>query len=270
MMGINMLRRVHLSPRTIALAAALPLGLVVAYSALASSPDTAGQRAIRVTPAQAISTLRHLVPTGSLRVSAPKLGSLHYYYEVDGAGIQASVDAYTGSLGGLIVIGRMPSTRAVAISPAAAQSAAKAYLVANAIPAEGLTPAVQLVDHGSFQEYDVTWQHRINGALVPDQRLLSVNPETGDVFSFVNISYPYAPPARPVVSEEQAIAAADSLLGVTASSTIVSSDLIVTFDSQGRQILVWRVGVRENGSIPTAAMVQVDAMTGAATVIGRG
>jgi len=104
---------------------------------------------------------------------------------------------------------------------------------------------------------------------VPDQRLVSVNPQTGQVYSIVVVSVPYTTPPVPTVSSQQAVAAANQILGAS-STTVDSSDLVVTFAADGTQLLVWQIGLRVTGSTPSAAMVQVDAMTGVATVIGRG
>lgn len=46
-----------------------------------------------------------------------------------------------------------------------------------------------------------------------------------------------------------------------------SVDLIVTFDMPGKQVLLWNVAL--NGA-ESAALVQVDALTGEARLLGRG
>jgi len=163
----------------------------------------------------------------------------------------------------------MPATPIVTINAAVAQANSLTYLTATGLAPEGLTPTVELMDHGDTKEYAVRWQRRVNGALVPDQRLVSVTPQTGQVFSIVVVSIPYTTPPAPTISSQQAIAAANQLLGAS-STTVASSDLVVTFDADGAQLLVWQIGMHINGSTPGAAMVQVDAMSGAATVIGRG
>ena len=222
-----------------------------------------------LTAAQAHEAVRRLVPTGDLTVTGPDSLGSRSLYAVDGQGVHAMVDALTGSLASVLLSDRMPSTPGVTITEATARSDSLAFLTASGFATDGLTATVELIDHGEFKEYHVAWQRRINGALVPDQRLVSVNPQTGEVFSLVNVSTPYAPPPVPALSLDQAVVAAKQLLGES-STTVESSDLVVTFASDGKQLLVWQVGIHVKGSNPGAAMVQVDAMSGAAIVIGRG
>jgi hypothetical protein len=247
------------------LATSVPTGaLLTTGSALPSGQQTA------VAPAQAEATVRRIVPTGDLTVSGPTTAGQRTLYSVAGPGVQAMVDAMTGQLASVLFSDYMPITPAVTISATAAQADSLSFLSGAGLANDGLTPTVELVDHGDFKEYAVKWQLRVNGALVPEQRLASVNPQTGKVFSLVVVSVPYAAPPTPTISRQDAIAAANRLLGAPLT-TVESSDLVVTFDGNGAQLLVWQIGVRIDGPTPSAAaMVQVDAMSGAATVIGRG
>ena len=239
-----------------------------------ASPPTGSalpsDRQTSVPPAQAEATVRRLVPTGDLTVSGPTTTGQRTLYSVAGPGVQAMVDATTGQLASVLFLDRMPITPGVTITTDAAQADSLTFLSAAGLANGGLTSSVELIDHGDFKEYAVKWQLRVNGALVPEQRLVSVNPQTGKVFSLVVVSVPYKTPPIPTISRQDAIAAANRLLGAPLT-TVESSDLIVTFDANGAQLLVWQIGLRAGGPTPSAAaMVQVDAMTGTATVIGRG
>ena len=223
-----------------------------------------------VAPAQAEATVRRLVPTGELTVSGPTTTGQRTLYSVAGPSVQAMVDATTGQLASVLFGDRMPITPAVTITADTARTDSLTFLTGAGLANDGLTPSVELIDHGEFKEYAVKWQLRVNGALVPEQRLISVNPQTGKVFSLVVVSVPYTTPPIPTISRQDAIAAANLLLGAPLT-TVESSDLVVTFDASGAQLLVWQIGLRVGGPTPSAAaMVQVDAMTGTATVIGRG
>lgn len=245
------------------LATSVPTGALPTGSVLPSGHQTT------VAPAQAETTVRRLVPTGDLTVSGPTTTGQRTLYSVAGPGVQAMVDATTGQLASVLFSDYMPITPAVTISAGAAQEASLSFLTGAGLANASLMPTVELVDHGDFKEFAVKWQLRVNGALVPEQRLVSVNPQTGKVFSLVVVSVPYSAPPTPTISRQDAIAAANLLLGAPLT-TIESSDLVVTFDASGAQLLVWQIGLRIGGPTPSAAMVQVDAMSGAATVIGRG
>ena len=222
-----------------------------------------------VTAAQAKHAVQRLVPTGDLTVTGPDALGSRSLYAVDGQGVHATVDALSGSLASVLMGDRMPSTPGVTITEAAARSDSLAFLTASGLATGGLTATVDLIDHGDFKEYQVAWQRRINGALVPDQRIVSVNPQTGEVFSLVNVSTPYEPPPAPGLSLDQAVAVARQLLGES-STTVESSDLVVTFAPDGTQLLVWQIGIHVNAPNAGAAMVQVDAISGTAIVTARG
>jgi hypothetical protein len=257
-----------LTIRIVAIGACTVLALAVAIGATAASPKP-GPNTIAVTPDQAISAVGRFTSASGLTVSPTTIGRFRPLFVVEGPDVSATVDATTGAIASIVLNSRVPVTSVVTITAATAQNAAAAYLAANGIPTTDLSPTVALADHGGMRQFDVTWQRRVNGALVPDQRIVSVNPQTGEVFSLIDIAYPFTTPSVPLVSQAAAVAAAQSLVDAP-SAALDSVDLVVSFDTSGAQTLVWRVGLRIGGIPPSAAMVEVDALTGAATVIGRG
>ncbi len=82
---------------------------------------------------------------------------------------------------------------------------------------------------------------------------------------------PYVDPPPPTIAEAEAIRIAASSLGVE-SGAVRDVVLLVTFDtSTGGQLLVWRLQVgHDTGEYVDAALVDVDAVTGKVTIIGRG
>jgi hypothetical protein len=97
-----------------------------------------------------------------------------------------------------------------------------------------------------------------------------IDAATGEVVSFTDEQLPYMDPPDPVVGEDEALAKAED--AAAQGGKAASSELRVTFDpADGTQSLVWQVAVGSdaNGWVE-AALVEVDALSGDATVLGRG
>jgi hypothetical protein len=212
------------------------------------------------------SVLRFAPDATDLRASAVQSGANGPFYTVDGPDVHANVDALTGLVGTVFLDRLAPDDATVAISEAEALLAARQFLDSKGISVAGPAPTVELRDHGETNEYLAVWQHRINGALVPDSLRVSVNPKTAAIFSLVRISRPYAAPPQPVVTLDQAIAAARVAAGLAAAE-VEASDLVVAFAADGSQRLVWQIALRSGIE---AAFVEVDAIDGQAVVTGRG
>jgi hypothetical protein len=64
--------------------------------------------------------------------------------------------------------------------------------------------------------------------------------------------------------------AAARLLVNDPSATQDSVDLLISFEQTGRQVLVWHVALTNVAPNGNAALVEVDALTGASVVLGWG
>jgi hypothetical protein len=210
--------------------------------------------------------LRFAPDATDLRASAIQSGAFGQFYTVDGTNVHANVDAVTGLVGTLFLARLAPDDATVAISEAEALLAARQFLDSHGMAVAGPAPTLELRDHGETNEYLAIWQHRINGALVPDSVRVSVNPKTAAIFSLVRVSRPYVAPPQPVVTLDQAIAAA-RVAADLAGAQVETSDLVVAFAADGSQRLVWQIALRSGIE---AAFVEVDAIDGQAEVTGRG
>lgn len=256
-------------------------------------------RAVQVTPASAIAAVRAMVErplpqnaaanvgaraqvaavqTSDLKANAPIDGKLLRFYDVEGADVSAIVDAHDGHVAQLLVMSRIPKVRTDAtINDQQALDIASSYLADQGIAVDGMTAQVKLEDRGAALVYSVSWQRSVNGALVPDSRLVQLDAGTGVIFNVHNTSRPYSNPPTAVVARDQAISAAQdtatkSVGRKSATYKLIDASLQVTFDTQGTQGLVWQVKLYAADLANSTGYfeVTVDAMTGSASVTGRG
>ena len=158
----------------------------------------------------------------------------------------------------------MPDLR---ITREEATATATSWLADRGVDTAGMAPVTTLLDHGSIQEYQVLWTARLGAVRLPRIVQVSINPETGVVCSFLNNGRSYVDPPAPKLTLEDATAAARAEER-DAGANVTSSELVVTFDPAGAQVLVYELRMtRSNGFF---VMLDVDALTGAVTVVGRG
>jgi hypothetical protein len=233
----------------------------------AASGATDPRMAVNVTSATAVSAVARLTGAVDLAATGPFTAVDHRYYAVDGKNVHANVDAFTGAIRTLALLANAPTGTDVAVAKADAAASAAAFLDAYGISTAGLSATVKFVDHGSMTEFVVTYERRVNGALVPDTRSVSINPATGAVFGLTTFSRVYVDPPKATITLDEATKAGLDVAGMT-DGQLVHSDLVVTFDAAGAQLLVWRLELV--GSDGGAAAVQVDALSGAGQLLGRG
>ncbi len=247
---------------------AVSLTVVGAQAYMASAADGAPG----VSAVDAAARVSQIVPGGGdAQVALIKdPDGKHRHYRVVSDAAVANVDASNGRVSTLVILASVPAGKTVAFDASGVTIRSKAYLDRSGILTAGLTPDARLVDHGSYQEWVVQWQRRVNGALAPETVQVSVNPETGDVFSLVNISTPFTMPPTPAISQEKATAIAQSHVGWKPTS-VVSSDLVIGFAPNGSQILAWQfVITTKQAGVPLYARLDVDAIDGSVTDLGRG
>jgi hypothetical protein len=143
------------------------------------------------------------------------------------------------------------------------------------VPWSDLEVSVEWRDHGEASEYVVTFTRRQGGVLLPDQRVLGVNASTGKVFRYSDLRREFVPPGKPAIERDVAVAAAIAASGLE-KAVSTGEDLQVAFDSNGKQRLVWRISLQapidstDATSYNNYALVEVDAISGVAVVLGRG
>ncbi len=132
----------------------------------------------------------------------------------------------------------------------------------------GLSPNMKLVeakllDHGVGKEYQFIWVETIFGIEMPNRIVISVNPNTGQVMSYMGILRQVEVQLKPKVSKEEAMEMATKQFDL---KKIMHSNarLSVEYPEKGVQRLVWIVEVEgepENG-IMQGGLVAVDAVSG--------
>lgn len=208
--------------------------------------------------------------TEATSVSEPSDGAMSRYYEVNGASFSARVDTHYGTILTLLIPDNLPTgTGAKSVSPGTAQQIAADYLKANGIPTNGLTPQVVSKNRGpGLDTYQVVWSKRVHGVLMPEERFVELDAATGAIFRLHDLRRTAADPREPVVSQKDAVSAAQVEIGAT-GSTLESADLAITVDADGSEHVVWTIELSEKADQPWnhAWLVQVDAYSGIATVI---
>ena len=181
---------------------------------------------------------------------------------VRGPGVEAVVDVATGEVGYVTFFRRVPTTKATSVAEPRALQVAQQFVSDHGIDVAGLTSKFERLDHLDFIEYRITWSTRMNGALVPDQRVISINPDTGEVYALVNIRRAYAAPPTPTITAAEATDIAAKT--VDGPVRLESADLVIRFSDVGKQLLVWNVTFREGDpeGFVKGRHIVVDALTG--------
>jgi hypothetical protein len=245
----------------------------------AQAVEAVRAHAIVQQPAAAGRTFQVLsLRTDDLVATGPMHGSFMDYFKVEGRDVSAMVDVHDGHVAQLLLLtattsqagsGFVIATDALAIG--------EAYAKAQGLDVGNTAPQVQFQDHGASTEYDLVWQRVVNGAEVPDFKLIQIDAATGRVFAFSDFRHPFTDPPTPAVSKNQAIADAEGLTATTLGYvpmryTVDDSRLQVRFDSAGNQMLVWQVEISTTSldSQNEYFIILVDAQSGVATIQGRG
>jgi hypothetical protein len=257
---------------SIALAAVTAVAISLAIVGPWSSPATAADGAPQVSASDAIGRFSRVVPEAK-NVQATLVkdsDGKHQHYKVTSDTAVGNVDASDGHVATLVVLSAVPTGNSVRIDESGAIDRSKAYLEQNGVAIDGFTPRARIVDHGSYKEWDVQWQRRVNGALTPETRETSVNPDSGTVFSLVNTSVPFSTPPTPTILQAKAATIAQKHLGWTPVS-IESCDLVIAYSPNGSQVLAWQFVLSSvQAGIPQYARLNVDAIDGSVTDLGQG
>jgi hypothetical protein len=201
--------------------------------------------------------------TGDLIVNGPDDAGL---YDVQNSHVVALVDPASGIVLSVLYLGSGNSDgkgptgdEAIAI--------AETYLRDHGVDFDGMTRTEQRMDHGETWEWAIQWVRMAGDVILPDSVVVGVNP-SGQVFRFGVYQRPYTSPPTPTVDQATAEATARQAAFGDAPSQIDSTALKLKVDESGNQRLVWEIAVTEEPM--SHAVVEVDALTGAATIIAVG
>jgi hypothetical protein len=236
-------------------------------SHLAAATDPRG---VLVTSAEAIERVVAFVEapeqTGDLTVRGPMDGVLIRFYEVVGHEVDATVNAHDGTVATLLMLSSV-GTGGPTTDADQAVGVAQEFLTQRQVPFDDLDQTVRLQDHGETSEYVVEWIGHEGDVIVPNSREVGVDSSTGRVFRYAYSNRAYDPPPAPTVDRATAETIALRAANGSPRAQIARSELLITFVPFDVQRLVWHVYVDDGIS---HAVVEVDAETGAASVIGRG
>lgn len=251
------------------------LGLLLvttAVSASASGSRGDPRNAVRIDATGAQAGLEWFLgrPLNHANVDQPERGRWKTLFHIGEDTVEAYVDAVDGRPVLVSWLGRVPS-QGRPLAAAAARDRAGAFLAEHGLQPATATPSVQLVDHGSVKTFEVRWQALSGGALPPNWQLVELDAVSGAVITLATEDRPYAPAPAPTVALEDARARAFEAAGFNAGS-LTRSELRIVFDpADGTQLLVWSLTLEQpTDGIPDRALVEVNAMSGDAVVVGRG
>ena len=154
----------------------------------------------------------------------------------------------------------------VSVSSDKARSIAESYAVAhyqNFTKTNMQLVTSDLVDHHIAKEYLFIWKQTIQGIDTPNRVIVSVDPASGKVLSYMGISLDITVPLNPVVTKEAALKIAGkqfpSVVPVKTEAT-----LSVDYPVKDEQKLIWVVEIQGNPSdgIMQGGFVAVDAVSG--------
>ncbi len=213
--------------------------------------------------------------TADLTADGPNQGVSWRWYDVMGGHVVAGVDVDTGAVISLMFLDHQPPTATPPTSDQAA-TAAETFLAQHGISFDGMSQTVEKLDHGDSWEWVVKWSRSAGDVTLPDSREVGVD-QSGRVWRFSAFSQAYSSPPPAKIDQPTAEAAAiKAAFPDTPQTQIDSAELKLKVDAGGNQRLVWEIGVTGwvpvgSSTMPIAhALVEVDAQTGAATIVARG
>jgi hypothetical protein len=243
---------------------ASPSAVAIASSSLVADASGAISKEEAVAAAETFLGRKLANPT----VEGPSSDTVGLYsIAEEGTGTIISVDPQTGRVVSMLVL--TDPVSGVTITQAQAESTAEGFLVEHHVPFDGMTKTVEFMDHGAMQEYSVTWQRYVNGAAVPDSRVVRVDAHTCKVFSFNDLRLAYGPVASPAVGRDDAIALAIEKSGLT-EPKVESVSLEVARAGEWAGRLVWSVGLSARMPELGYYAIYVDAITGETLIYGQG
>lgn len=242
--------------------------LLTLLTVAACSAHVAPSSPTPITADQALAAVQAFAPQASgLHVVGTEAASMGTDYRVESPDVIAAVDQATGLVTMFVDNAAMPTSATVKLKTDDATAAATAWLKAHSVDIAGLTASTTLMDHGDTQEYRVELRATVDGVRVPRVVDISVDPATGAVYGFVRYVRTYAAPPKPTLTLDDATAAARTEEG-DPGLKVTASDLAITFDAAGAQQLVWELDTTRTDGF--YVKLDVNALTGAVTVVGRG
>jgi hypothetical protein len=212
------------------------------------------------------------VPASPWTVISDIAGS-RYRSHVPGVGL-VEVDAHTLEVTEVIFDGQLVGSATHRVEQASAVTAARSYAATHFTGFSALSQRrTTYVDHGTFQEYRVTWQAHHGDAWLPTTVTLGVNSDTGRIayFSSRRVALTLGGTTAQVTS---AAAKAAAIAVVHTAGVVASEPSLDVLLTNGAQRLVWITEVRGTPTsgvhMPLYDVVWTDAHTGSTTIVAKG
>ncbi|MDK2891602.1 MAG: hypothetical protein PWR21_2234 [Methanoculleus sp.] len=177
------------------------------------------------------------------------------------------INSQSGSIEGALFLRSLDNSNEVRFNAENAQKIAEDYAKSKYRPFTQKNMQLirsDLLDHGDGgKEYLFVWCEIVNGALTPNYVSISINPNTGEVISYIGIERALNVDLDPEISREDAIKTAIAQFKEIKVSN-VDTQLAVIYVDQNEQCLAWVVTIdgKESDSTTQGGTVLVDAMSG--------
>jgi hypothetical protein len=160
----------------------------------------------------------------------------------------------------------MTRTSRISISQEKAMGIATAYAIAHYpnFTEKGMRLAdATLLDHGITKEYQFVWRQVIGDVISPNFVLVQINPETGNINSYIGINREIEVSLTPVISRDDAVAIASKSFP-SQNPAEITTEVGIGYPEKDTQKLLWVVKIqRKTGdNIVQDGTAVIDAQTG--------
>lgn len=121
----------------------------------------------------------------------------------------------------------------------------------------------ELKDHGTGKEYVFIWSEIVSNVETPNRVLLTLNPNTGDIITYIGMQRQVTVQLEPKISKDNAVNIATSQFKDIAVQRI-ETKLSVEYPAENVQKLTWVIEIegKPQNNAPQGGLVVVDATTG--------
>jgi uncharacterized membrane protein YkoI len=189
------------------------------------------------------------------------------YYAFGTGGGQIYVNARTGAVERATFDSARKDSHEIRLDRIAAEAAARAYAEEKYDGFSGKNMRLtrsNLVSHGDAgSEYSYIWREEIKGVLTPNTVVVNLNPNTGEIVSYLGIQREVRCSLEPALSRDEALkVAAGEFPGIRVTDATV--DLSVEYTRPDTQTLTWVITMRgePEDHVLQGGLVVIDAQTG--------
>lgn len=193
------------------------------------------------------------------------------FYVLQSEGGEFYVNMYTGDVERAIFNKARENSSDVRLSLDQAEAIAKSYIVRNYrnfTQKNMLLTRAELLDYGNGKEHLFIWSEVINNIETPNKVLLALNPNTGEIITYIGIQRQVTVPLEPKILKDDAVNIATSQFkDITVERT--EAKLSVEYPTENVQKLTWAIEIegKPKDNVPQGGVVVIDATTGEVIVV---